>query len=68
MTKKHFVYFANYICELRRRAKECSNIEGESEQAMDCARECQNMAIEAGKKFNQNFDEARFVKACQPKS
>ena len=68
MTKKHFKAFADYIAELRQRAKECSNMEGESELANEQANECENMMAEVSKDFNPNFDEDRFRKACELKS
>ena len=68
MTKKHLVYFANHIANLRRLAKEHSNMEGESETVMECARECQYMVENVAKKFNPLFDETRFARACQLKA
>ena len=68
MTKKHFKAFADYITEYRGRARECSNMEGEAQLAMEQAIACENMVIEIAKSFNSRFDEARFKKACQPKT
>lgn len=67
MTKKHFRAFAAHIADLRRTAKEHSNMEGEATLVYDQAQACENMVMEIAKEFNQKFDKERFRNACQPK-
>ena len=58
MTKKHFVWMANYIKNL----PAALLIDGQD--LNDTKNSLAAMAIKMGKEFNPNFDEVVFLKAC----
>jgi len=68
MTKKHFEAFAEEAREWRRVAKQ-NEAKGDKEAAANAysmALGVEYATIKVAQKFNANFDEVRFRRACNP--
>jgi hypothetical protein len=68
MNKQHFEAFAEEVREWRRigREDELKGLKKDAANAFSMAMGIECATIKIGKRFNANFDEARFLAACNP--